>query len=443
MAGLLDFLQSASNTAADTVAAPVDVLAWALRKAGVPVGTPVGGTDWMRQQGLRRDVPQSAASLAGETVGLLSPMVAATKAPQIAKGLLQVEANAAAPRTLRPEAGAIVWQGSPHKYDAEKLVRLPSGEQVYVGGKFNTLKEVPRGATVVQDFPLGRMRSEAIGTGEGAQAYGHGLYMAESRVVGSDYADVLASPRNRVADRRGVYIEPSPMGGGKYMLATKSEVGQPRGMASDATQFIYPDKEFANLASAMKFARQKGLLARDERPRLTAIGEDRKYVPVSKAADVVDPEYTQFIASDPGYLYKVDLPDPVIARMLDWDKPLSQQTKAVRNYFEPLTAKRRAVEAQAADPKWGDLAGPLNYDPTGGELLQLLGNVDRMDAAAVLSGGTGGAQTAALLRSAGIPGVRYLDASSRGVGQGTSNFVVFPGEENALRILERNGLLVP
>jgi hypothetical protein len=81
------------------------MLAWALRKAGVPVGTPVGGTDWMRQQGLRRDVPQSAASLAGETVGLLSPMVAAAKAPQIAKGLLQVEANAAAPRTLRPEAG--------------------------------------------------------------------------------------------------------------------------------------------------------------------------------------------------------------------------------------------------------------------------------------------------------------------------------------------------
>jgi hypothetical protein len=32
-------------------------------------------------------------------------MMAAAKAPQIAKGLLQVEANAAAPRTLRPEAG--------------------------------------------------------------------------------------------------------------------------------------------------------------------------------------------------------------------------------------------------------------------------------------------------------------------------------------------------
>jgi hypothetical protein len=126
MAGLLDFLQSASNTAADTVAAPVDVLAWALRKAGVPVGTPVGGTDWMRQQGLRRDVPQSAASLAGETVGLLSPMVAAAKAPQIAKGLLQVEANAAAPRTLRAEAGVLNFDPrfDPRVKEAQRLIDL-------------------------------------------------------------------------------------------------------------------------------------------------------------------------------------------------------------------------------------------------------------------------------------------------------------------------------
>lgn len=108
MAGLLDFLQSASNTAADTVAAPVDLLAWALRKAGVPVPqNAIGGSEWLKQQGLKRDVPQSAASLAGETVGLLSPMVAAAKAPQIAKGLLQVEANAMAPTAMRSELGAI------------------------------------------------------------------------------------------------------------------------------------------------------------------------------------------------------------------------------------------------------------------------------------------------------------------------------------------------
>jgi hypothetical protein len=43
------------------------------------------------------------------------------------------------------------------------------------------------------------------------------------------------------------------------------------------------------------------------------------------------------------------------------------------------------------------------------------------------------------LQKQGAPGIRYLDGSSRGAGAGTSNFVVFPGEEEALRILERNG----
>lgn len=114
MSGLLDFLQAASNTAADTVAAPVDVLSWALRKAGVPVPqNAIGSTEWMKQVGLRRDVPQSAASLAGETVGLLSPAVAAAKAPQIARGLLQMEANAMAPTALRPDAGALLMHTAP------------------------------------------------------------------------------------------------------------------------------------------------------------------------------------------------------------------------------------------------------------------------------------------------------------------------------------------
>lgn len=126
-----DFLQAASNTAADTVAAPVDLIAFLLRKAGVPVPqNAVGGTQWMTERGLRRDVQQSPASLAGETVGLLSPVVAAAKAPQIAKGLLQVEANAAAPRTLRPEAGVYLVH-TPLKPDPRVGTRY---EREFIGG---------------------------------------------------------------------------------------------------------------------------------------------------------------------------------------------------------------------------------------------------------------------------------------------------------------------
>lgn len=57
----------------------------------------------------------------------------------------------------------------------------------------------------------------------------------------------------------------------------------------------------------------------------------------------------------------------------------------------------------------------------------------------VLGGGTGGPKVSAMLNAAGIPGIRYLDGGSRGSGNGTRNFVVFPGKEKKLKILERNG----
>jgi len=49
------------------------------------------------------------------------------------------------------------------------------------------------------------------------------------------------------------------------------------------------------------------------------------------------------------------------------------------------------------------------------------------------------ADASATLRQAGIPGIRYLDGGSRSAGQGSSNYVVFPGNEGLLSILERNG----
>jgi hypothetical protein len=48
------------------------------------------------------------------------------------------------------------------------------------------------------------------------------------------------------------------------------------------------------------------------------------------------------------------------------------------------------------------------------------------------------------LQELGIPGIKYLDAGSRGQGgSGTRNFVVFPGEEKKVRILERDGQKAP
>ena len=94
--GLLDTTQAASNSAASTVSAPVDALAWMLRKAGAPIPqAPFGGSDWMKAQGLMRDVQSPVANAVGETLGGVLPIAAAAKAPQIAAGLLKMGENAA------------------------------------------------------------------------------------------------------------------------------------------------------------------------------------------------------------------------------------------------------------------------------------------------------------------------------------------------------------
>jgi hypothetical protein len=109
-----------------------------------------------------------------------------------------------------------------------------------------------------------------------------------------------------------------------------------------------------------------------------------------------------------GTLYKVDLPDEQIAKMLDWDKPLSQQ----KHLFENIGPHGDSF-------KFKDFLERFGIDTektTGGQFLQEIGiGRDSAKAAAI-------SQT---LRSYGIPGIRYLDQGSRAGGKGTSNFVVF------------------
>lgn len=307
---LRDTAQSASNAIASNVSGPVDIISSGLRYAGLPIpSAPIGGSEWMAQKGLTSEVQMGAPRIIGETLGMAGPAIVAAKAPQVASGLINLGKNAMAPSTLNKQTGAIVWHGSPHKFD-----------------KFDASK---------------------IGTGEGAQAYGNGLYLAENKAVASGYKDKLSPDTiNRIqADEYTIAGDP------QFILKIHDASGKvtktPYLSPSEFDKWVGPD--------AAKMVREKG-----------------------------DGDYKN-LNIDFGNLYKVDLPDEHIAKMLDWDKGGASVWKsAVDKYGSPSAAS---------------------------------------DA----------------LRAQGIPGIRYLDGGSRNAGTGTSNFVVFPGNESLLKILERNG----
>lgn len=79
---LQSFGQGASNGTANAVAIPVDLLAALLRKGGLPIPPdPVGGTQWMRQNGLMVTPKHKLAGELGENASALAQALLFAKVP--------------------------------------------------------------------------------------------------------------------------------------------------------------------------------------------------------------------------------------------------------------------------------------------------------------------------------------------------------------------------
>ncbi len=219
------------------------------------------------------------------------------------------------------------WHGSPHKFD-----------------KFKT---------------------EAIGTGEGAQAYGHGLYLAEAPEVAGEYARNLA---NRDMGNQGRL------------------------------------NAHANAQRLAKVAGDPSYAIDDIR---YVLGNDAAHPQKQLLTDTL-----QFLESgayknpleNAGHLYKTDIPDEAVARFLDWDKPLSQQAEHLGKLSD-AEVYNLGITREGLDAFTGKQL-------TGGDLMRFSDNQH--------GGG--------FLNKKGIPGIRYLDGGSRSAGQGSSNFVAFDPE---------------
>lgn len=122
-----------------------------------------------------------------------------------------------------------------------------------------------------------------------------------------------------------------------------------------------------------------------------------------------------------GHLYKVDIPDDAISRMASYESPLSAQPHNVKEVVGNMLDDD-ATQVLRAYHGWEDV-----------EQAPFAAILDALE----IAKGNNRAATTEALRSAGIPGLRYLDGGSRGTGQGTYNYVVF--DDSLPKILEING----
>jgi hypothetical protein len=269
--------------------------------------------------------------------------------------------------TVTPAKGIRAFHGSPHDFD-----------------KFSLSK---------------------IGTGEGAQAYGHGLYFAENEGVARSYRDQLTG--GNLVLRDGTVLKGDAMDGAEGIAAR------------------YLSMHDGNLSSAK------------EQLRASSLAPERK-----QAVEAAMDDFSARGAGHyPGRMYEVEIKaDP--ESLLDWDAPLSQQpkiTEAIRNSprYQELAASRHfgySPEEFAALPseRRAELVAKtpqsiheniLFPERPGRGLYDSMGEPQ---------------QAAEVFKEAGIPGLRYLDGGSRKAGDGSRNIVMF--DDSLVEILRKYGL---
>jgi hypothetical protein len=274
--------------------------------------------------------------------------------------------------------------------------------------------------------------SAKIGTGEGAQAYGHGLYFAEKEQIANEY-------RKKLSKFGSASEMPEDMAKSVELDGKLVDSAKPSNQLTPL--------ERAALAKHYAGGIQQRAIEEAERdlkyltPGTPAYEMDKATLDALKTNDLtgrVKPVY--------GRTYEVNLhtsPD----ELLDWDAPLSQQPTKVQEAWKAAYKARYGREAH------------LSRDISGAEALNMLGGGDPQIASASL-------------RQAGVPGHRYLDQGSRTTGQvvqlhgkyyfsgssqpydtveaatkaaeamhpRTRNIVMYPGSEHLIEIAKKYGV---
>ena len=242
-----------------------------------------------------------------------------------------------------------------------------------------------------------RFSTGKIGTGEGAQAYGHGLYFSGSKEVAEWYRDKL---------------------GGRLIAYLNGE------RVEDQNGFLAAN--IRNILGYKDFEKGKKETLDDMRFRLEREREnpafkgswlrDAEEKALVDAISAIEGASKGDIAARKGRLYQVELA-PSEDEYLLWDRPLSEQSETVRKSLRQFFVDEKSRLNT-------DAGGLAKRYPSGEAVYRQL----------VVS--QNGKQAASeYLHSLGIRGVKYLDGSSRGKGEGNFNYVIF--DENDVEITVR------
>ena len=362
----------------DLLGAPIDLMNMAITPLGMGSKTPVMGSEYLQGLAQKAGLSLPKTDSSSENIGrILSSIINPAAGARAVGKVIDPAMQAAA-----PVGRAVGEQAYRMTEDLLQNQGLMPSITAYHGTPYN----------IQGGFDIGK-----VGTGEGAQAYGHGMYFAENPKVAEGYKEALSTFKTTLD---GIPITPD-----NPKFSAVMTVG---------SQGYKKALEQAELAKKSGFVKPE--IADQEIANIKAL-KDAKIESVKQ-----------------GNLYKVDIPDQYIPNMLDWDKPLSEQSQEIKDALSNIPHRgkdwtfKTTIETLDAAPYLRD---DVTLNPTGSEIYSLLG-----DAMMVGNKAPGQINASKKLNELGIKGIRYLDEGSREKKQGTSNFVVFDPKD--VKILEKN-----
>ena len=306
-------------------------------------------------------------------------------------------------------SGFDVYHGTPHNFPPVRELQMPDGTRLFQD--LNESVELPEGATVLQEYPMGKFDITKIGTGEGAQVYGRGLYFAEEEDVAKMYRDQLS-------------------GGNSSAAAAKLDryKGDVDAAIDDSLKIL---KRLDEREAAGEYVGREDVL---DTIRQMQNKNLRLYDDYKKNGKFSD-----------GKIYKVRI-DADPDNFIDWDKTVGSQSQKVKSSLgwtpdaEQAYLAARNADDDALMRALSEDASGVNYVPV--KLPIPKGSPSYSATGQEVAGKSSifgsAAQAAEALKNRGIAGVKYLDQGSRPTGDGTRNYVVF--DDRLISIVKKYGV---
>lgn len=308
-----------------------------------------------------------------------------------------------------PEEEITVFHGTPSEFPAvSEVVSLKTGERVLVDKKqypdWTQHPDLePADYEFVADHELGAFDSSKIGTGEGAQAYGHGLYFAERRGTAESYQKGLAKGAQIDGNkpRAGFDVEDysADYFNGQPSLSGSSPDGILLQKVRELKQSGEPIRKAALKEIDQRIKELEGVEEGNVNDRLLGLKDLRK---------LVEKEDLSKFKYEEGSLYEVKIKAKQ-EEFLELDELIGEQDQPfVERVFESNPQLKGLIDDAY------DYYTPGGENATGFSVLRVLQETFEPQ------------EYADILNKAGIKGFKYKDAQTRFSKKGaTYNYVVF------------------